>query len=161
MTWSKAFARQAHSDFAARDALLQHDELPECHQLHFLQMAMEKLAKAHLLQASATHEEVRKSHAYIAKVIPLIVRQELSQAPGHTSEWVVAAVRVLARRVELLSPSVTDGGASPSNCEYPWQSRPGEVVAPSEYDFRIEPLFERAGVTMLKVLKARAAAMSA
>ena len=43
--WAKAFAIQARSDLVAREQLVLGKHLPQCHQLHYLQMAMEKLAK--------------------------------------------------------------------------------------------------------------------
>src|SRR5271157_4632424 len=44
--WSRAYARQAQADLEAREALLG-APAPACQHLHFLQMACEKIAKAH------------------------------------------------------------------------------------------------------------------
>lgn len=76
MGWSSAFAKQACSDFDARERLCTSD-LPACHQLHYLQMALEKAAKAHLIAAHADPEKLQTSHAHIAKQIPLIVQESL------------------------------------------------------------------------------------
>ena len=46
--WRIAYAKQALADLHAREKLLEHSELPDCQQLHFLQMACEKLCKAYL-----------------------------------------------------------------------------------------------------------------
>jgi hypothetical protein len=43
--WRVAYAKQALADLLARERLLEHSDVPECHQLHFLQMACEKLCK--------------------------------------------------------------------------------------------------------------------
>ena len=58
--WSRGFARQARADFDTWNALQRYLSIPEgvrapprCQKLHFLQMACEKLAKAHLLKAGA------------------------------------------------------------------------------------------------------------
>jgi hypothetical protein len=156
MSWSKAFARQSQSDFEARDHLLQNARLPQCHQLHYLQMAMEKLAKAHLVAEGSDSTTIQGSHAYIAKVIPLIVRQMLSRTSGKGQAWVVDAIRQLTRKIELLAPAVDDGGAVPSNCEYPWQTANGEIVTPADHDFKLDLIFEKAGITMIKAVRARA-----
>jgi hypothetical protein len=99
--WSAAFAVQACSDFDARDQLLCSSQLPQCHQLHYLQMAMEKTAKEHLVEGGSDPIVVQASHAYIAKVIPIIVREALARVPGGLSQWIVGAVRSLARRIGL------------------------------------------------------------
>jgi len=161
MSWTKAFARQAQSDFQARDYLLANPRLPPCHQLHALQMAFEKLAKAHLIDAGSDPCDVQSSHAYIAKVVPLIVREMLARTPGAGREtWVVYAIRDLCRKIELLSPAVTAGGTAPSNVEYPRRLPSGQIAAPADHDFGLDLLFAKAGVTMLKVARARANELS-
>lgn len=82
MSWARAFARQASSDFEAWEHLSRNSALPQCHQLHYLQMALEKAAKAHLIAAGSDPRAVQSSHAYIAKVVPQIVRDELGRTPG-------------------------------------------------------------------------------
>jgi hypothetical protein len=74
--WGRAYARQARADFDAWDHL-QGSKLPECQKLHFLQMACEKLTKAHLCKAGSRPQDLQSSHAYIAKNLPFIVREEL------------------------------------------------------------------------------------
>lgn len=154
--WTAAFARQARSDFAARDEILKASRLPQCHQLHLLQMAMEKLAKAHRMAQGVGPHLLQTSHAYIAKAIPQIVREQLHRSTGRHENWVIDAVRHLARRIELLAPAVDAGGTMPANSEYPWLAPSGDVVAPCDHDFGLGLVFERAGITMLKVLQARA-----
>lgn len=67
--------------------------------------------------------------------------------------WIVAAIRPLARKIELLNPAVQDGGRSPHNCEYPWQAPDGSIVAPADHNFEFSALFEPAGVTLLKIIR--------
>jgi hypothetical protein len=153
--WSRAFARQARSDLEARDQLLRAASLPQCHQLHYLQMALEKIAKSRLIAAGADPAVLQTSHAYIAKTIPLIVREMLERSPGQDAGWVVKAIRGLARDIELLAPSVDAGGAAPANCEYPWKGEKKMIVAPLDHDFKLDLIFERAGVTMMKAVRAR------
>lgn len=156
MDWSQAFARQACSDFEVWDRLLQEDDLPQCHRLHYLQMAMEKAAKAHLVAVGSDAGPLQSSHAYIAKVVPIIVRDGLGRTPGGNSPWVVAAVRHLSRKIELLAPAVTDGGVVPSNCEYPWRDTVGQIIAPADHDFGIDLHGDKAAKTMIKEVRVRA-----
>lgn len=141
--WSRAFARQARADFDAWNALQMYVKLPEgtpplprSQKLHFLQMACEKLAKAHLLKAGSKISDLEQSHAYIAKHVPTIVRQQLIL--NGENERVAASVRDqckrLAREIELLSPTVKDGGKREDNCEYPWEYG-GKVNVPAEWPF--------------------------
>ncbi|HSI33299.1 MAG: hypothetical protein ACAI43_11720 [Phycisphaerae bacterium] len=156
MDWKVAFARQAGSDLDARDALLDaSEELPECHQLHCLQMACEKLCKAYLIGHGSDPDALQSSHAYVAKTLPNIARhilsRQASQIPHDT--WVIAAIRNLARRIELLAPAVRDGGRAETNCEYPWEKPDGEIVAPADFNFGLDLLHQKAGVTLLKVMR--------
>jgi hypothetical protein len=59
----------------------------------------------------------------------------------------------MARKIELLSPSVKDGGRSPQNCEYPWIAQDGTVTAPAEHKFDFSMLFDRSGVALLKIIR--------
>ena len=70
--WARGYARQALSDLRVREALAL-GRAEKCHRLHFLQMASEKACKAYLVSENG-HENVRKSHAYIAKTLPIIAR---------------------------------------------------------------------------------------
>lgn len=155
MDWPQAFARQACSDFETRDLLLQQPGLPQCHQLHYLQMALEKVAKAHYMARGDSPAVLQRSHGYIAKGIKIIVQDALARTPGSKPGWIIDAVLPLLRRIELLAPAVDAGGTVPSNCEYPWQEPTGNIVVPVMHDFRIG-LQERAAATMLKVVRKRA-----
>jgi hypothetical protein len=133
MTWVQAFARQAASDLVAYDVLAGAPSLPACHRLHSLQMACEKLCKASMIAAGTDPAEVQRSHAHIAKHLPRIVAQQMSRAAARLPRrnWIVDAIRPLARRIELLNPAVQDGGNVPENCEYPWPAPDGSVTAPA------------------------------
>ncbi|HEY7118344.1 MAG TPA: hypothetical protein VH475_17275 [Tepidisphaeraceae bacterium] len=153
--WRVAYAKQARSDLYAREALLEDAKLPECHQLHFLQMACEKICKAHLCGQGTDPESLQSSHAYIAKVLPIIVRQQFANESSHSPKdrsWMIGAIRKLARKIELLAPSVKGGGAHPANCEYPWVKPDGNLQVPVEYNFQINLLYEEAGRHLIKAL---------
>ena len=102
---------------------------------------------------------VQRSHAHIAKHLPRIVAQymgrEARQLPR--GNWIVDAIRPPARRIELLNPAVQDGGNVPENCEYPWPAPEGSITAPADHPFAFTLLFEKAGVTLLKVMRQSAA----
>lgn len=155
MSWSRAYARQAEVDLEAREVLLTNREIPECEQLHMLQMAAEKLCKAHLAAQGQPAEVLRTSHAFIAGPLPIIARQILAREAGRLPRdtWVLSAIKRLSRRIELLHPQVDDGGTVPSNCEYPWVDVHGDVIAPADYAFGFSLLHEKAGVTLLKLMR--------
>lgn len=155
MNWTQAFARQAASDLDARELLVADSSLPSCHSLHLLQMACEKLCKASMISTGSDPIEVQRSHAYIAKHLPTIARLYMSREAGRLprDNWIVHAIRPLARKIELLSPAVRDGGRSPQNCEYPWAAADGSVTAPADHKFDFSMLFESAGVALLKIIR--------
>ena len=55
--WARAYAKQALSDLDAREKFALAGA-PKCHRLHFLQMAAEKVCKAHLTSANG-HENIK------------------------------------------------------------------------------------------------------
>lgn len=153
--WRIAYSKQALADLRAREALLKHRDLPDCQQLHFLQMACEKLCKAYLCGQGVDPETLRSSHAYISGPLPIIARQQFTQESRkvHTDRtWVIQAIRALARKIEVLAPAVNDAGRHPANCEYPWVGPTGAVCVPAEHNFALDLLHEKAGRHLLKVL---------
>src|SRR5207302_420601 len=111
--------------------------VPASEKLHFLQMSCEKLCKAHLCkQPGADPADYRSSHAYTAKNLAIIVRQQISltRNPPKNGAYLVEHCKRLAREIELLHPSVDDGGKRPDNCEYPWQQG-DQVYVPAEWKF--------------------------
>jgi hypothetical protein len=144
--WRRGYAKQALADLRAREALLDRPELPDCQQLHFLQMACEKLCKAYLCGLGVDPQSLQTSHAYITAQLPAIARQQF--VPG----WVTQAIRVLARKIELLAPAVSDAGRQPANCEYPWVGPDGSVRVPCEHNFGLNLLYDKVGRHLLKVI---------
>src|SRR6185312_13020935 len=81
--WAVGFARQADADFRGWELFEQHPQAvaAPCHKLLFLQMACEKLCKAYLLRANiCSPATVQTSHGFIAKHLPMIVRQEIGES---------------------------------------------------------------------------------
>jgi hypothetical protein len=157
--WRIAYAKQAKADLRAREKLLEHPDLPDCQQLHFLQMACEKICKAYLCGQGTDPRMLQGSHAYIATVLPVILRQQFAVQSRHVQKdrsWVIGAIRKLARKIELLAPAVRGGGTHPANCEYPWVGADGALRVPAEYNFQIDLLYEEAGRHLIKALYAAA-----
>jgi hypothetical protein len=67
MSWAEAFLKQACSDYVILKSLNEQADVPECHRLHYLQMACEKLAKYHACLGS---DEKTKATQYA--LLPLI-----------------------------------------------------------------------------------------
>ena len=154
--WRRAFARQAEADFETWDRLQSQRDVPDCHKLCLLQMACEKLAKAHLCTEGSEPEKLQTSHAYFAKAFPKIAEYHYARTRKSRGKYkgVFKPMSLLAREIELLAPSVDDGGRRPDNCEYPWQRTDGTLCVPVGYTFpNLSLLTEPVGRTMLKIIR--------
>lgn len=111
-----------------------------CHQLHYLQMTMEKLAKAYLWR---TGKASRVSHVSVDIFLRSLMdrsRADLESIAAALNfkssdhlETSVRSMRPMARQIELLAPSLAADGP---NAEYPWpHHRP--VHTPESFDFPI------------------------
>lgn len=131
----RAFHIQALSDWETFQYLRLRRERVECHELHYLQMATEKLAKAYLW---GTKTPPRLAHASFVQFLRRAaldsrIRQSLNLAhPRQLEDWVRSALP-LARAVETLAPDLAQNGPNP---EYPWP-RDLPAIAPAEHDFAI------------------------
>src|SRR5689334_11266510 len=115
--WRVAYAKQANADLQAREQLLRDPRLPDCQQLHFLQMACEKISKAYLCGHGTDPHTLQSSHAFIAGPLPITARQQFAMQSGRGQRdrsWMIGAIRKLARKIELLAPAVEAGGAVPA-----------------------------------------------
>ena len=155
--WARAYARQAGADLDTWELLQEMEPVPDCHRLLFLQMSCEKLAKAHLCGSGSDPRDLQTSHAYIAKNLHLIVRQEAVES-GLKSRRVALIVRHakhLAYEIELLAPAVRRGGQRPDNCEYPWEDAAGRLHLPLDWSFTSAELAAvPAGRSFLKLVRA-------
>lgn len=148
MTEYAPFHKQAQSDLAVFELLRAEDRevAPECHALHHLQMATEKLAKAIL--GALTGQPVRHSHETFSRLEQHLRRRDVARVLGYEDYRAyrasLRAVNRLARRIDLLHPQV---GTGPSgrvseggpNVEYPWEARgpDGRPTwhVPAQHDF--------------------------
>ena len=127
----------------------------ECHLLLFLQMACEKLCKAHLIQAGAPPEAFQSGHAYIANPPPMVIKQQLLHLGRDLAglKRVQTIVRHIAVEIEALNPSVRRNRGRPDNCGYSWEIG-GQVISPLRWSFVPLRLLEApAGRTFLKLLR--------
>ena len=155
--WAKGYAKQAKAEFDAYQALGQLKGIPICIRLHFLQMACEKLCKAYQCGKGTDPDGLQTSHAFIKSHLPFIAKQQFAQLGRNVQRdhsTTLRQIRQLAREIELLAPSVKDGGRRPENCEYPWENA-GRLYVPAEYDFpNLNLLSEQAGRLLLKLISA-------
>lgn len=151
--WANGYARQAQADFETWEKLRAIDSVPECHKLLFLQMACEKLTKAHLCKAGSDPATLQSSHAYVARNLPIVIRQQVGLSKPKNAPWVRAHSEHLAREIEMLAPAVKRGGQRPDNCEYPWEDDGGLLHVPLDWTFAPSNLLHAAaGRTFLKLV---------
>src|SRR5262245_27699089 len=154
--WARGYARQADADLKTFEALQRMPEIPECHKLQFLQMACEKLAKAHLCGEGADPVSLQSSHAYITKTLPIVLRQTAAffKYTGKQAREVLRHAKRICQEIEVLAPAVRRGGSRPDNCEYPWCDSRGTLRIPAESKFvPSQLLLMPSGPTFLKLLR--------
>lgn len=154
--FARKFIAQARSDWGVYELLAKRADVAPCHKLHFLQMACEKLAKAHRLRdTDSPVDELLSRHTGFAKFVSAFCKLMLGeQYRGKDAQLaaVIKASRTLAREIEKLAPAI-DRHVSPENAEYPWE-RDEEVIAPCEYTFpSLDLLGAAGGRTFLKLIK--------
>lgn len=118
-------------------------------------MAWEKLGKAHLIQTGVSPTILKTSHGYVAKPLPVIIKQEIGYLKQRQQSMgrLMTHVKHLAREIELLNPAVQRGGRRQDNCEYPWET-PKRVRSPLDHSFVLSGLIVApAGRAFLKLLR--------
>ena len=149
--WARAYAKQALSDLAAREALVRAGA-EKCHRLHFLQMAAEKACKAHLAYGG---NDVKKSHAYVASNLPIIARHFYAMMNNNNqiTRWELSGIRRLASEIETLAPACAHGDARKDNSEYPWEDPAGTICIPCEYSFPNIDDGDRAIIRLIRLIR--------
>jgi hypothetical protein len=129
--WSGAFRRQAKSDFEIY-LRLHEAETPLCHQLHYLQMCVEKIAKSHYAaKPQASHYHAIEDMLSVIKRTPKLLRR-YGFGSSRQFQQVVAKMQPMLDFLEQIVPQRDE---SRINAEYPWLQN-GTVVAPCEFSFR-------------------------
>ena len=146
VAYAGAFIAQARSDWGAY-RVLEQSEVPACHNLHYLQMVCEKLAKAYRLRDTESPvDDLVATHSGFSKFISAFFTAVLrNEYVGKTAqlERLIQFSRALAREIEKLAPAI-DRLSSPENAEYPWE-RDGNVIAPCDYGFPSLALLRQSG----------------
>jgi hypothetical protein len=132
------------------------DDVPRSHQLHYLQMACEKLAKAYRLRdLDVEVDDLTTKHVGFAKFInaflrsPPLLKEYKGNRAAHQAICKFAAA--IARAIEGLAPAIGKL-QSPANAEYPWESG-DRVVAPCDYAYpELSLLGAPGGRAFLKVI---------
>jgi hypothetical protein len=129
------FFRQSASEmrvFERLRPLINGNSLEQCHGLHYLQIATEKLSKAYFLRRGP----IKNSHKYFSKfwrALPTAgrVRRALGYADSRVYRNALLTVASLVARIEELAP---DLAAQRPNPEYPWPE-PSYEHAPADFRF--------------------------
>ena len=156
MNQAGAFCVQARSDFNVflRLEAQARDDVPECHPLHYLQMAGEKLAKAII---AAENKDPTHTHLGLTTVLQSLRRREVGRALGYQDfnvyQKALDSHKRIMREVEKLHS--TSGG--PDNVEYPWETRDAGLrpvwVAPARHTFgTLKKLSNRKLINDLRLL---------
>ena len=155
-SWAAAFARQARSDWELHHRLATAGEA-DCHALHYLQMACEKIAKAYRIRdLTVDVDELTQHHiGFESFVSAFLLSPAFKEEYKHKSAQfrrTKTEMRRLAREVECLSPAVRRE-QRPDNSEYPWAAGT-VVVAPCDYGFpNLSLLTTSTGRAFLKLVR--------
>jgi len=137
MTWRNAFYRQAKGDFEAFELMRRKDlHVPLCYQLHYLQMATEKLAKAFRCHPNGPPKRVHTAFVpfLIWSTRDSVIRRELGfpkNQQAYTSY--INSLRPVAEKIEALAPA--GGNLYQVNAEYPWIDPSGAITVPVDNPF--------------------------
>jgi hypothetical protein len=135
--WAEAYLDQARSDWDAR-GIVSEGGCPACHELHYLQMATEKLGKAVLLKSGETLENVNTTHKAFVRFLRVApknpsLRQTLNLSARQLQAY-VNNVLPIADQIERLAPKLACGGP---NAEYPWETPHKRIIAPASHGFHL------------------------
>lgn len=143
--WSRAYAKQGASDLSTYQVLRERQVHP-CHWLHYLQMASEKIAKAH--QFRHTYKDIESlltQHQGLIEFINTYYRSPEMKARFAGREEQLRSMQrdltAFAAELQKLAPAV-DREKSPSNAEYPW-SNGVTLTVPCEHTYAMSASFSQ------------------
>lgn len=130
---------QARSDMHVLD-LLRRNGCEQCHQLHYLQMATEKLTKAYLWRDGNPPEKSHAGFVNFLRGLGLVENQRRNILASalkfrdfdQLCRWIKIAIP-LAYELERLAPALANHGPNP---EYPWPHE-SPVESPANYEFNL------------------------
>ena len=117
---------------------------PDCHRLHYLQMATEKAAKAVVHALGGYLPSQGYSHAFVRSLVQALKQGAIGSALGWSGfrqyKAMLESVRPLLHAVDQLRP--TEDLYHP-NAEYPWLERAAGRAdtwrVPAEHSFDVDP----------------------
>jgi hypothetical protein len=134
---SGTYLLQSRSDWQVYQ-ILQRQPVKECHSLHYLQMATEKLGKAFLIAGGNAPASVYTSHKAFVRFLQVVAyNSDLQKQLRMTRQQLRAYIRTLlpiADEIERLAPALAHGGP---NAEYPWEAPAGTIQTPATYQFTL------------------------
>jgi hypothetical protein len=154
--FAEAFIAQARSDWSVHHLLAERKDVVACHELHYLQMVCEKLAKAYRLRDTRSPVDgLVSKHTGFAKFVgpffAAVLKDDYRDKDAQLRGLITRA-RALAREIEKLAPAI-DRAAAPENSEYPWE-RDERVIAPCRYPFpSLELLRQPGGRAFLNLIE--------
>ena len=152
--WGEAYLEQARSDWQVWQIIHQYG-LPSCHELHYLQMACEKLGKAFLLiGGTILPEKAQSSHLAFKRFLQVASRnpelRTLLKMRASQFKLHIKQLLPIAESIERLTPALAQDGP---NVEYPWAAPDRTVIVPANYNFsEFRELRRPAGVNLLKLI---------
>lgn len=135
--WSRAYARQGRADLKVYEelqTLRKQNKIEDCHELHYLQMALEKIARAFLLKKSmGDRRAYLLSHVAVSDFVSKYIASPEGKSRFQRQDLLWKQVKQLAGEVEHLTPAI-ERQARPRNVEYPWSD--GRTVhVPTDVSF--------------------------
>jgi hypothetical protein len=142
--WSRAYAKQGASDLAIYKHLCTRADVQNCHRLHYLQMAGEKIAKAYQFRyTKRLVVDLLSQHVALKEFVNDYCSSKSMKARYAGREAQLQETRQgllhLATEVEKLAPAV-DREKSPTNAEYPWTNGV-DLTVPCEAAYSIMSSF--------------------
>lgn len=138
-TWRSAFFKQAKSDYHIF-RVLNREGYPRCHQLHYLQMTTEKLAKGFFCAPESCRPPRPIHDAFVrfmqrAKKMSQI--KNWCQMETHRYRNFIDGLLPIARQIEKLAPKTDLFHPNP---EYPFmEKKTNLVISPVDYHFTSIP----------------------
>jgi hypothetical protein len=154
MTWRDAYLAQAEADYAMYQRLTTDGASKAHDQLHYLQMACEKLAKAALIPQGQSPGPFGGTHTALVAMLRNLRwgRRPRQYAHVDKSQWRQMLDEILpaAQTLENLAPAARCG----RNVEYPWEVAGGVVLAPCNdpWEGRDDPRASDQGKKLLNVI---------
>jgi len=132
----RLFLVQARTDFEVFIAFQYQKTTPQCHALHYLQMATELLGKAYDWRKG---RPTKLSHCAFVKFLKSLETNEKAQKQiGYdrkNAKWaqLIRKSKSIAEQIEDLAPALAEDGPNP---EYPWP-RDSPTITPAEFEFAV------------------------